>query len=50
MNHKVEHFLAAEYLNISVFVNKKAYFHLGGLALCLRGSTEERGHIIFDMV
>ena len=24
--------------------------YLGGLALCLRGSTEERGQIIFDMV
>ena len=23
---------------------------IGGLALCLRGSTEERGQIIFDMV
>ena len=27
-----------------------ACFCLGGLALCLRGSTEERGQIIFDMV
>ena len=25
-------------------------FNTGGLALCLRGSTEERGQIIFDMV
>ena len=24
--------------------------NIGGLALCLRGSREERGQIIFDMV
>ena len=41
-------------IKVSELINGERHtflnFALGGLALCLRGSTEERGQIIFDMV